>query len=100
MPTNQPNNAPADDTPALKDQDNAAAVLSDDRLDDAPGGGGLMGAGAGSPLAGTAAGKAGAATPNSPIDAHLPHGGGEEKAEREAQTRSLGDDAPTERRSA
>jgi len=92
MPTDQPNNAPKGDVPQPRDGDNAAAVLSDDRLDDAPGGGGLMGAGAGGAEAGSAQGRAGAATPNSPIDAHLPHDGGEGMADDEARTRSLDDE--------
>lgn len=92
MPTSQPSNAPSGDKPVAKDEDSPAAALSDDRMDDAPGGGGLMGAGAGGSLTGDAQGQAGAATPNSPIDAHLPAAsGGERNAEREAQTRSLGD---------
>jgi hypothetical protein len=49
------------------------------------------------PLSGTTAGQAGAATPNSPIDAHLPHDGGEATTEREAQTRSSEEAAPTAR---
>ncbi|SFP72822.1 hypothetical protein [Sphingomonas rubra] len=96
MPTEQPNNQPTDTAPQPLDGESAAAVLSDGRMDDAPGGGGLMVAGAGGADAGTAMGKAGAATPNSPIDAELPHGGGEELAEKEAQTRALGDEPSNE----
>lgn len=98
MPTDQPSNAPNGDAPEPRDGESAAAVLSDDRMNDQPGGGGLMGAGAGSPDAGSAEGKAGAATPNSPIDAQLPAGteGGDGLAEAEARTRSLGDE-PNER---
>lgn len=93
MPTSEPSNAPNDIEPKARTGDTAAAVLSDDRLDDAPGGGGLMGASAGGQLAGTALGKAGAATPNSPIDAKAPHDGGEAQAEKEAQARAVGDGA-------
>lgn len=96
MPTGQPSNADTGSRPEPKDADTAAAVLSDDRLDDAPGGGGLMGPGSGEPLAGTAEGRAGAATPGSPIDAGLPHDGGDGQAEAEARTRALGDE-PSER---
>ena len=96
MPTEQPTNAPQGEAPQLRDADTPAAVMSDDRLDDAPGGGGLMGAGAGGSQAGSAEGRAGAATPNSPIDAHLPHDGGDDLAQEEARTRSL-DDEPNER---
>lgn len=101
MPTEQPSNQQNDDAPVPRDGESAAAVLSDDRMNDAPGGGGLMGAGAGSPEAGSAQGKAGAATPNSPIDARLPAGtdGDDGLAEAEARTRSLGDE-PNERGSA
>lgn len=101
MPTGQPSNADTGDTPQARqgdarEADTAGAVLSDDALDDAPGGGGLMGAGAGGPEAGTARGQAGAATPNSPIDAALPHDGGDAIAEAEARVRSGGEDVPTE----
>ena len=96
MPTGQPSNADLGSSPELKEQDTAAAVLSDDRLDDAPGGGGMMGAGAGGAHAGSAEGRAGAATPNSPIDAQLPHGSGDGQAEAEARTRALGDE-PSDR---
>lgn len=96
MPTEQPTNAPQGEAPQLRDADTPAAVMSDDRLDDAPGGGGLMGAGAGGSQAGSAEGRAGAATPNSPTDAQLPHDGGDGTAAAEARTRSLGDE-PNER---
>ena len=96
MTTNAPSNADLGGTPALKEQDTAAAILSDDRLDAQPGGGGLMGAGAADAHAGSAEGQAGAATPNSPIDAELPHASGNWQAEAEAQTRALGDE-PSER---
>lgn len=92
MPTNASTNADPGSAPELKDQDTAAAVLSDDRMDDLPGGGGLMGAGAGGAHVGSAEGRAGAATPNSPIDAELPHDGGDGQAEAEARTRALGDE--------
>lgn len=94
MPTDQPNNQPIEGAPQPRDGETAAAVLPDGRMDDAPGGGGLMGAGAAGADAGTAMGKAGAATPNSPIDAELPHDGGDALAGKEARTRSLGDEPP------
>ena len=102
MPNNAPTNADLGVTPELREQDTAAAVLSDDRMDETPGGGGLRGGGAGGPHAGSAEGRAGAATPNSPIDAHAPHRGdasnegGDALAETEARTRALGDE-PSER---
>jgi hypothetical protein len=43
MPTNQPNSAPQGNPPEPRDDLTAAAVLTDDRLDSQPGGGGLGG---------------------------------------------------------
>lgn len=87
----QPSNT--DDADAVEVQgrdaregDTVGAVLADEER--SPGGGGLMGADAG----GADAGTAGAATPNSPIDAELPHSGGDGLAEREARARALGDE--------
>jgi len=94
MPTDQPSNTDAADAPEARgidarDPDRVGAVLTDE--DDTPGGGGLLGAGAGGALSADAQGKAGAATPNSPIDAALPHDAGDAGAAREAQVRSLDD---------
>lgn len=96
MPTEQPSSAPdqdrADGGPRPNDRVTPAVALRDDATDQDMGGGGLLGANADDPDAGTAMGDAGAATPNSPIDAELPlEGGGERLAEKEAQTRALGD---------
>lgn len=86
MPTGQPSNAPTDAAPSPREETSVASVMNDDRMDDAPGGGGLMGAGAGGPLSGDALGQAGAATPNAPIDAELPHDSGDAGASDEART--------------
>lgn len=98
MPTDQPSSAPAQDReaggPAPDDRVTPARALRDDAADQEVGGGGLLGANADDPDAGAAMGDAGAATPNSPIDAGLPPGdeeGGGRLAEKEAQARTLGD---------
>ena len=84
----QPKLAPDDITPEPKDADTAATVLDDARMTETPGGGGLGGADAADPLSGS--GKmSGGATPNSPIDVPVPHGGGDPT--REAQISSLND---------
>ena len=83
MSTDQPSSAPQADAPKLRDDATAAAVLHDDALDQPAGGGGL-----GGPSAASAPGPAGAATPNSPIDARVPHGGGDAKAEGEARVQA------------
>lgn len=85
MPTEQPSSAPQNDRPQPTDDLNAPAVLHDDAMDQPAGGGGLGGADASANVGGDTAGKTGAATPNSPIDARLPHGAGDEDA---AETRS------------
>ena len=92
MPTEQPSSAPDAVPTDQRDELTAAAVLHDDQMDDAPGGGGLGGAAAPIPAGGEAAGRAGAATPNLPIDAPVPHGGGGDgKAQAEALTRAVDD---------
>lgn len=82
MPTNQPSSAPQNEAPRPTDDLSAAAVLHDDALDQPAGGGGL---GTGAGLGGDAAGRTGAASPNSPIAADLPHEGGDRQAEAEAR---------------
>ena len=65
MPTDQPNSST--DLPAEPREDaTAAAVLHDERMDEAPGGGGLGGAAA-NPLGGSSRAPGGA-SPNAPID--------------------------------
>lgn len=91
MPTEQPNSAALNDAPQPSDDLTAAAVLHDDALDGQAGGGGMGGADAGAPVGGDAAGRTGAATPNSPIDAQLPHDGGNGLAQAEALERATGD---------
>ena len=80
MPTNQPSSAPQNTAPEPTDDLTAAAVLHDEQLDEPAGGGGLGGASAAAGI-----GRAGAATPNSPIDVPTPHDGGHGKAESEAR---------------
>ena len=89
MPTEQPSNAA--DAPLsadARDDRNAASVLSDEQLDDAPGGGGLGGAAA---VTGSARASGGAA-PNAPL-ADAMGGVGEDEAGTEARTRAAGDTA-------
>lgn len=83
MPTNQPSSAPQADAPQPMEELTAAAVLHDGQLDQPAGGGGLGGA-----SAAAGAERAGAATPNSPIEAETPHDGGEGKAEDEVKVLS------------
>lgn len=83
MPTNQPSSAAQGDMPHMTDDLTAAAVLHDDLLDRQPGGGGL--GTSGGPVGGDAAGRSGAATPNSPIDAPVPHDTGSAQVEAEAR---------------
>lgn len=90
MPTNQPSSAPQGDAPKPMDDLTAAAVLHDESLDQPAGGGGLGGVSAGAGVTG----MTGAATPNSPIDAHLPHDGGDMAAGAEARIRATGEGAP------
>ena len=92
MPTNQPSSAPQADAPQPTDDLTAAAVLHDDALDRQPGGGGLGAPNA--PIGGDAAGRTGATTPNSPIDAPAPHDVGNAQIEAEARAGSVGGDAP------
>ncbi|TCP97437.1 hypothetical protein C8J46_10659 [Sphingomonas sp. PP-F2F-A104-K0414] len=88
MATEQPNIAPGEVKPEPNDADNAATVLDDAQMIETPGGGGLGGADAADVLSGS--GKlSGGATPHSPIDVPVPHGGG--NPTREAQLRSLND---------
>ena len=94
MPTEQPSSAPQADAPQPNDDLTAAAVLHDDTLDGQAGGGGLGGADAGAPVGGDAAGRMGAATPNSPIDAHLPHDGGKGLAGAESLAQAAADPGP------
>ena len=95
MPTNEPSSAPQNEQPQPTDDLSAAAVLHDESLDQPAGGGGLRGADASADLGGDAAGKVGAATPNSPISTLTPHDGGEVKAAAEARARSVAS-APAE----
>lgn len=88
MATQQPNIAPDNMKQAPNDADTAATVLDDAQMDGTPGGGGLGGADAADPLSGSGR-ISGGATPNSPIDLHVPHSGGDPA--REAQLRSLND---------
>ena len=76
MQTDQINNAPLADAPQPGEELTAAAVLRD-------GSAGPQPAGAASP--------SGAATPNSPIDAPVPQGGGGGDAQAEARLLSGGD---------
>lgn len=87
MPTNQPSSAPQGDAPRPTDDLTAAAVLHDDTLDLQPGGGGL--GTANPPRGGDAAGRTGAATPNSPIDAPVPHDASDAQIEAEARAQSV-----------
>lgn len=87
MPSNQPSSAPIDDAPKPTDDLTAAAVLRDDALDRPAGGGGL-----GTPIARDASG---AASPNSPVDAPVPHEGGDALAGAEARRLSTSS-APAE----
>ena len=90
MPSNEPTSA-STDTPQMKDDLTAAAVLRDDSLDRPAGGGGLgsvSGEGGAKPMA------AGAAAPNSPVNAALPHDGGEALAEAEARKQAVANDPP------
>lgn len=86
MPTGQPSSAPTGHAPAFRDDLTAAAVLHDDALDRPAGGGGL---GTAAPMTGAA----GAAMPNSPIDApvpqSVPHDGGDAKAAAEARAQAV-----------
>ncbi len=89
MTTEQPNVAPNDVKPEPHDADSAATVLDDAHITKTRGGGGRGGADAADVLSGS--GKlSGGATPNSPIDVPVPHGGGGDPT-REAQLRSLND---------
>ncbi len=89
MATEQPNIAPDDIKPEPNDADNAAIVLDDAQMIETPGGGGLGGADAADVL-NKSEKLSGGATPNSPIDVPVPHGGGGDPT-REAQLRSLND---------
>jgi len=89
MATEQPNIGPDDVKPEPHDADSAATVLDDAQMTKTLGGGALGGVDAADVLSGS--GKlSGGATPNSPIDAPVPHGGGGDPI-REAQVRSLND---------
>lgn len=90
MPTNQPSSAPQDDAPVPTDDLTAVSVLHDESLDQPAGGGGLGGA-----SAAARTGTTGAASPNSPIDAALPHDGGDGQVESEAR-RQATSNAPSE----
>jgi hypothetical protein len=88
MPTNQPNNAPAETPAEAGDDATAAAVLNDEQGSTTPGGGGLRGPGA-SDSASTEGGQ----TPNSPID--VPTGSveaAEAQVGHEASLRAAGTD--------
>ena len=84
--TDQPSNAPTDlkDNTAAdaRDDAEAAAVLSDARMEDEPGGGGLGGDDAGT----GAIGQVGGASPNSPSDVLA--SAGDAAAPREARMTS------------
>lgn len=71
MPDSQPSNAPQADAPLPTEELTAAAVLRDDSA-------GPSGTGS----------AAGAAMPNSPIDAELPHDSGRARVEAEARVES------------
>lgn len=86
MPTDQPSSAPQADAPQPTDDLTAAAVLHDEALDRPPGGGGLGGASAAAEV-----GQAGAASPNSPIDAPTPHSNGDARAAAEARRLATGE---------
>ncbi|WP_426291362.1 hypothetical protein [Sphingomonas sp. TWP1-3-1] len=89
MAIEQPNIGPDDVKAETNNADSAATVLDDAQMTKTPGGGGLGGADAADVLSGS--GKlSGGATPNSPIDVAVPHGGGGDPT-REAQLRSLND---------
>lgn len=95
MPTEQPNNAADTDLPAdARDPESAAAVLRDEQLDDAPGGGGLGGLAAASGAPGGSGPAPGGTSPNSPIDVPIPastldEGGQNPSATREARDQAL-----------
>jgi hypothetical protein len=100
MPTNEPNNDLPNSLPQdARDDRTAAAVVTDEQLDETPGGGGLGGtANAADPLSGTAAGRTGTA-PNAPIDVPLPgqaldEDGQNPSATRAAQTEAAGEASP------
>lgn len=82
----QPSNAPADlkdqATTDARDDAEAAAVLSDARMEDEPGGGGLGGDDAGR----GAAGEVGGASPSTPSDVQA--SAGDAAAPREARIRT------------
>ena len=86
MPDTSPSNAPDDLTPRT---DDSVAKQVENVGEDTTGGGGLGGAAAAEPLAGSARGKGGA-SPNSPIDTGVSPDG---DAVRDAQVRSLDDGA-------
>ncbi|WP_294390139.1 hypothetical protein [uncultured Sphingomonas sp.] len=87
MPTEQPNTAPLNASPEPRDDLNAAAVLSDDQLDQTPGGGGILREGPDpDPLGGSQKAPTGT-SPNAPQDTGV--ASGDVNAEREAQLRSL-----------
>jgi len=91
MPTEQPSNAT--DTPIgtdARDDLSAADILSDEQLDDAPGGGGLGGAAA---VPGTARATGGAA-PNAPLADAMSGPAAGDEAGGEARTRAAGDSPP------
>lgn len=95
MPTNQPSSAPDDLPVDARDPATPGAVLNDDRLDKAPGGGGLGGQGAADPLEGSARTPRGTA-PNAPIDVPTPDTGTDASplAGAEARVRATESDTP------
>ena len=94
MPTEQPSNAPDKVKPEAGEDSTAAAVLSHEQLDDAPGGGGLGGAAATGGIGGIAGGQGGT-VPNSPIDTGVSGelGGGDASAKEAREAARLAVDA-------
>jgi hypothetical protein len=100
MSTDQPNNTATEALPTDAREDRtAAAVVTDERLDQPPGGGGLGGLSAAQdPLSGIDS-VAGGTSPNSPIDVPVPassldEDGQNPSAERSVQTEVSRDQSP------
>jgi hypothetical protein len=92
MPTNHPSNAPDNIGSDARDDANPASVIADERLDEAPGGGGLGGAAAAAGAPDHARPEQ-AATPNTPASAPVPDDAADLHAADEAITESV-DDTP------
>ena len=91
MPTIQPSNAPDSIGADAKDDLTAGAVMADEDMDDAPGGGGLGGAAASRGAERDHPGTA----PNAPIDTHTA-GDPSGRAAREAQEADATTEPPSE----